>query len=192
MYASACSLFSLFILSRRKPKYVCISVFHIFLIHSFQAETKICMHQRVPCFALYPSSQFLYYNALLSSQLNHSKGAQVFRKSTSYIKIVGFRRVTWRKFYTEDPKILGAAVQNSVLRANWLPGSVHPWIRAPLQGTPSVAGVMCKSCLFRTFCRGCVIASTPRWRRHDYRHLICEPKLVAVNMSAGRMFLALS
>jgi hypothetical protein len=60
-----------------------------FLIHSLQTETKICMHQHVPYFALYPNSQFLYYNAILSSQLNHRKGAQIFRKSMSHMKIVG-------------------------------------------------------------------------------------------------------
>jgi hypothetical protein len=32
-----------------------------------------------------------------------ARGAQIFQKSRSCVKILGVRSVTWSKFYTEDP-----------------------------------------------------------------------------------------
>jgi hypothetical protein len=47
-----------------------------------------------------------------------------FQKSSSHLKILGARNVTWSKFHTDDPQILGATVQNLVVRATWRPGFV--------------------------------------------------------------------
>jgi hypothetical protein len=52
----------------------------------------------------------------------YDRGAQIFQKSRSHLKILGARRVTWSKFRTEDPQILGATVQNLVARDFCTPG----------------------------------------------------------------------
>jgi len=36
------------------------------------------------------------------------RGAQIVRKSRNHLQIIDSRMLTWRKFHTEDPKILGA------------------------------------------------------------------------------------
>ena len=38
-------------------------------------------------------------------------------------------RVTWSKFHTEDPHILGVTVQILVALVHWRRGFVHPWCR---------------------------------------------------------------
>jgi len=50
----------------------------------------------------------------------------IFRKSRSHIRITGVRRMTWSRFHTEDPNIIGVTVQNVVSRVTWRPGFVHP------------------------------------------------------------------
>jgi hypothetical protein len=55
-------------------------------------------------------------------------GAQILQKSVSHLKILGVRRVTCSMFRTEEPHILGATVQNSVAKAMWFPGFVHPCV----------------------------------------------------------------
>jgi hypothetical protein len=61
------------------------------------------------------------------------KSAQIFRNSRSHLQVPGTRRVTWCKFRTEDPQILGATVQNVVATVSLRPGFVHPcwssWVR---------------------------------------------------------------
>ena len=42
------------------------------------------------------------------------RGAQIFPKSRSHIKILGIKWMTWGKFHTEDLHILGGAMQNLV------------------------------------------------------------------------------
>lgn len=44
------------------------------------------------------------------------------------LKILDTRRVTWNKFCNEDQQILGATVQNSVVRATWHPGFVCVYV----------------------------------------------------------------
>jgi len=39
-----------------------------------------------------------------------TRGAQILQKSRRHLKILGVRRVTWSKTYTDDPTILGAPV----------------------------------------------------------------------------------
>ena len=46
------------------------------------------------------------------------RGTQLYQKSTSYLETLIAIRVTVRKFYFEDPKILGVKVQNLVARAS--------------------------------------------------------------------------
>jgi len=44
------------------------------------------------------------------------KGAHIFKKSRSHVKIVGPKRVTRCKFHTEGLRILGVTVLNLVAR----------------------------------------------------------------------------
>jgi len=55
-------------------------------------------------------------------------GAQIFpQKSVGHFKILGARRVTQRKFHTENPQILDATIQNSVAKVTYRPEIEHPW-----------------------------------------------------------------
>jgi hypothetical protein len=56
------------------------------------------------------------------------RGAQIFQKSWRHLKIRDSGRVTWRKFHTKDPQVLGASIQNLVAMVTWQPGLVHPCI----------------------------------------------------------------
>jgi len=51
------------------------------------------------------------------------KGAQIFRKPRSQLKILGTRRATWNKFHTEGLQILGTTIQNLV--ASGRPALLH-------------------------------------------------------------------
>ena len=44
----------------------------------------------------------------------YSRGAQIFQKANSHLKILGAMKVTWSKFRTEGPQILGTRLQNVV------------------------------------------------------------------------------
>jgi hypothetical protein len=57
------------------------------------------------------------------------------KKTKSRHKILGTRRETWSKFYTEVPQILGATLQIVVARSPWLLGFLQPWLKAPLSET---------------------------------------------------------
>jgi len=42
------------------------------------------------------------------------------------------RSVTWSKFHTEDPHILGVTEKKFIVaRATWPPGFVHLWCKSP-------------------------------------------------------------
>jgi len=56
----------------------------------------------------------------------------VFKKSRSHLKIFGTRRVT-RTLRTENPQILGTALENLVATAIWRLGFVHPCVNPPRQ-----------------------------------------------------------
>lgn len=56
------------------------------------------------------------------------RGAQIFKKSSSHIEILGTRRVTQNKFHNEDPQILGAT-------AHTLDANVHPFYITTDYGT---------------------------------------------------------
>ena len=49
----------------------------------------------------------------------------MFQKCKSHLKILGAWRVTWSKYHTKDPQVLGSTVQNLVAAATWRPGFVH-------------------------------------------------------------------
>jgi hypothetical protein len=53
------------------------------------------------------------------------RGLQIFQKTSIHLKIPGTRRVTWRKFHTEDPQTLGVTVQIVVAIVTWCPWFVH-------------------------------------------------------------------
>jgi hypothetical protein len=44
------------------------------------------------------------------------QATKIFKKSASRLRILGARRVTWSKFRTEDPQILGVTLRNLVPR----------------------------------------------------------------------------
>ena len=48
-----------------------------------------------------------------------TRGAQISQKTSSHLKILGVRRVTWSMFHTEDPQILGTTKQNLVATVTW-------------------------------------------------------------------------
>ena len=49
------------------------------------------------------------------------------KKFRDYLKILGARTVTWSKFHTEDPEILGTTVQSLVSWTIRRSEFVHPW-----------------------------------------------------------------
>ena len=53
------------------------------------------------------------------------RGAQIFQKCRSNLKILCAWSVTWSKSHTDDPQIIGAEAQNVVTTATWNPGFVH-------------------------------------------------------------------
>ena len=57
------------------------------------------------------------------------RGAHIFKKSRSHLRILGARRMTWGKFCTEDPKILATTIQIVVIMATQPLGLVHLWWR---------------------------------------------------------------
>jgi hypothetical protein len=58
--------------------------------------------------------------------MSKRKVPQIFQKYIDHSKIPGTRRVTWSKFYAEEPQLLGATLQNLFDRANWRPVFLHP------------------------------------------------------------------
>jgi len=50
-----------------------------------------------------------------------------FSKPRRHFKIFAAKRVTCSKFYTEEPQMLGATVQNSDATATWRPGVLYPF-----------------------------------------------------------------
>jgi len=50
----------------------------------------------------------------------YSRGAQIFQKPSSHLKILGSGRVTRSKFNTEGPQIFGVNLQNAVTTTTWL------------------------------------------------------------------------
>lgn len=54
------------------------------------------------------------------------KGAQIYHTSSSNLKILCNRKVTWSKFYAEDKHVLGATLQNLVTWTTWLLEHVYP------------------------------------------------------------------
>ena len=61
----------------------------------------------------------------------YSRGAQIFHKRRSYLKILEARRATQSKFHIEDLKILGTTIKNVVATAIWHPGFMHIWTTVP-------------------------------------------------------------
>jgi len=65
-----------------------------------------------------------YINSLLTHvplKLTSAQGPEIKKKSGSDLKILGARRMTWRKFHsTEDPLILGSTV-HSVAQDLYIP-----------------------------------------------------------------------
>ena len=60
---------------------------------------------------LFPLQKLIAYMYI---DLMDSRGVQIFQKFGSHLKILGVRWVTWSKFHTKQPQILGATTQNLV------------------------------------------------------------------------------
>jgi len=56
-----------------------------------------------------------------------AKSENIFHETESHFKILGARIVTWKKFRTENPEILGVTVSNTVAMTAWYPGIVRLW-----------------------------------------------------------------
>jgi hypothetical protein len=52
-----------------------------------------------------------------------------FIKPRSYLQILGFRILTWRKFHIEDQQIFGGGVWNLFSGATWYPRILRSWSR---------------------------------------------------------------
>ena len=65
-------------------------------------------------------------NIYMPEWCNLEQGWKTFQKSRSHLKILDARRVTCSMYHTQNPKILGASVQNLVALATWRQGFVHP------------------------------------------------------------------
>jgi hypothetical protein len=53
-------------------------------------------------------------------------GLQIFQKYRIHHKILGTKRITWSKFYIEDPQILCSSMQNLVAQVTWCLRFVFP------------------------------------------------------------------
>jgi len=78
-----------------------------------------------PCWE--PKKLFHWAPNPLSAALN--KGLQIFQKSNSHLKIMGARKVTWSKLYTQKPQILKATVLNLVAQSSGRPGFMHLFLK---------------------------------------------------------------
>ena len=47
------------------------------------------------------------------------KNVQIFQKSRRHLKILGTGMVTWSRFQTDDPQVLGTTVHYVFTRATW-------------------------------------------------------------------------
>ena len=56
----------------------------------------------------------------------YTRGAQIFHTCSSHLKTWGARWVTWTRFRTRDPPMLGAAVKSLVAPAIWRAVIVRP------------------------------------------------------------------
>jgi hypothetical protein len=63
---------------------------------------------------------------LIIKHKDNSRGAQIFKKYGSHLKILGARRVTRCQFNTEDIQISGITIQNFVAMVSWHLGFVRP------------------------------------------------------------------
>ena len=80
---------------------------------------------------------YLKWMFLMNSRatpIHYTTGVHIFviRVYRSRLKILGTRRLTWGKFHSEDPQMVGATVKNSLVTATWRPVFMHPCI------TPSI------------------------------------------------------
>ena len=57
----------------------------------------------------------------------YTRGAQIFHTHSSHLKSSGARWLTWTRFRTQDPPMLGATVHSSVAPATWRAELVRPW-----------------------------------------------------------------
>jgi hypothetical protein len=54
---------------------------------------------------------------------------QIFQMSSSNLKILAARTLTYRTFHPEDPQIIGTTLQNLIARVTWRPRFVHTCIK---------------------------------------------------------------
>lgn len=73
-----------------------------------------------------PKNEKLFTGNLFTDM--KSRGAHIFKKSRSYLKILGTRMVMWPKFWTEDTNVMYHHT-SLVSWANWCPGFVHSCVK---------------------------------------------------------------
>jgi len=56
----------------------------------------------------------------------HDRCAEIKKKYTCHVKILGARMVACSTFHIVGPQILGDTIQNFVARGNWDPEILHP------------------------------------------------------------------
>jgi hypothetical protein len=55
----------------------------------------------------------------------YARGAKIFKKSRGHVKILGRRRVTWKKFHAKNPRILVVTVEKFIIEETWHLGFVQ-------------------------------------------------------------------
>ena len=56
---------------------------------------------------------------------------KIKKNSWRHLRIRGAKMAAQNMCHTEDPKVLGATLQNLLARATWRPGFVRLWISVP-------------------------------------------------------------
>ena len=51
----------------------------------------------------------------------YSRSAQIFRKPSSHVKILGARRMTWSRYHKEELQVFGATVKKKKIQSLWGP-----------------------------------------------------------------------
>lgn len=72
------------------------------------------MAHAIHCVKMMVTFIMLIWASTITLCTDCAKGAQIFQKSGSCLKILGAGRATLSKFHTEDPELLGTTIENSV------------------------------------------------------------------------------
>ena len=112
------------------------------LISFFHASNILC-HVTLITHSLFLTFAWIWKNAINATQnywlfwkhlrptMVYTSVTQVYQKSRTQLKMLGARRVTWNKLYTQEPQVLGATLQNLVAWVKWVChfciSALHPY-----------------------------------------------------------------